>query len=715
MTAAALGAAHGIAVTPAHQFSVRQIPWLPILTHIGLEHVGLDEALERAHEIKSIESRDPIVRGALNRFLVSISVLVSRVADVDTKSAPSIALSGFDPEDVATALDAIDDQLWLVHSSTPFMQLPILDDLYEASDNERKRRVHASELLPRTPGSAGKVWFDAPGDAFNTTSLSPEEATLALIAHWFYSPKSNTEARESMIVERDGEEYEEHLSWRHLGTVGTAGLDAKRSLTFWHRGSTLAEFLLLNTARHWLEETSVPAWASPYTTAHPADSLAEHTFSGNAAMLTFDPSSGSFPLVVRGGFPNGTNVSSAKEAGNEQLAAAAAADPSRVWQDVITGKTESERRMFKGFALTNSTAQNLKAWFIEAAQPTIKHGVLMSRTRELEVLYMEAAVKFRIPSITAAGWMSFNSSHLEVDAVAKELVTELAETTARRPEEALARAIKVVHPPVGSPAKFPDVYWSTLDRAVGVFHSELEPIIGHAVEQVIAGDNPEALIGEIREAQIAAFDDAVVPFLHARTLPSIAQGRSTLTGPPKSLGRRGGRGDDNVTVFVARFIRQSQTDTRFRVALSRGLHEATTSDAAAILDSPRGIGDLPQAERLGVTRAFGLLATHAGAQHLGGRRLSNALAYLTRLKSEPFNGESGISAKVGMLPFLELEEAVAVLDGLLARIARTALGVSHHDVVHTLRFWQQDDFESQTAHRNSLAYEYHSAFQKAAA
>ena len=686
-------------MTPTKAFSVRQLRWLPALTRSGREFVNLDEVFTRAHEIRAIDTRDPIVRAALNRFLVTTGVLVARAAGVTKKTALSVASTGFQPEHVTAALDAIDDHLWLIHPDTPFLQLAQLEDLAAAAE---KVASYAAELLPRTPGASGKVWFDAPGDVYNSRELTPEEAVIGLIAHWFYAPKSNKQIKQVIeTIDDAGNPVERTLTWRVQGSIGVAGLETGRSLTFWHRGSNLAEFLMLNTAAYWLEEPSLPAWTAPHSTALHGDTLAGTTHSGSAALLEYNEQTGTFPTVIITGFPSGHDVNAAKLASKEQLVVSAAEDPTRVWQDKIISKTETERVLYAGFNLRHTTAQNLRHWFIEAGQPNIRHGLMLSRTRDLDVLALEANVSTGNHTITTAGWMSFIGSQLEADDTARDLITEIAQTTARRPEEKLASAIRVVFPPKGTPAKLPPQYVSANAAAVQNLHVALEPIFGTAVAAAMHGESTTDLLRQVKKATVDAFDAAMFPYRDARTFPDVARGRALLTGIPVSVIDPSDE-PDPVHAFTGRFIVQSRADTRFRATLSRGLHRDAESQAELALR----LGVCTDSERVGVTRSIGLLATHHRLRHSSGHSLGQALADLTRANQERFDGASGISARVALLRHLELDEAVPVLHGLVGRLAEADLGVSFYDVVTVARHWNHDDPDTRAAHRDQFVYSY---------
>lgn len=228
-------------MTPTPAFSLRQIRWLPVLTDAGPEQVTLDDAFTRAHEIRELDTRDPVTRAALHRFLITTGALVARTAGVTRRTAPAIARDGFTAEQVTAALDTVDDHLWLIHPDT------------------RSCRRRPSPASPSSPS-------------------------------------------------------------------------ARRTppLTFFHRGTTLAEHLMLNTPKHWLEERSLPAWAGPYTAALHGGTLAGATITGDAVHLHYDPATGIFPTVVRGGHPAGTDPRAARDAAKEQLLASARDDISRV-------------------------------------------------------------------------------------------------------------------------------------------------------------------------------------------------------------------------------------------------------------------------------------------------------------------------------------------------------------------------------------------------
>ncbi|WAC50250.1 type I-E CRISPR-associated protein Cse1/CasA [Frigoribacterium sp. SL97] len=687
-------------MTPTPHHSLRTMRWLPVITAAGLEHVTLDEALERAASIRGIGVRDPIVRAALNRFLIAVGTLVAREAGVTPRNVAGHARTGFTAAAVASALDLIDEHLWLVHETTPFMQLP---DLARLADEGGAPVRPAAELFPRTPGATGKAWFDVAGDIYNPANLTPEQAAIGLITHWHYSPKSNVAALEmATVIGPDGTVAEKTLRWAHLGSVGMEGLHLERSLTFWHRGTTLAEFLLLNLSAAWLADDTLPAWASPYSTELPVHSLASSTYTANAALLVSEDEH-TFAGVLRGGFPHSSDVEAAKKAANEQLVASNAEDPSRVWQDV-TGKTgPTQRKLFTGFDLGHSTAQNLRAWILDAGIPDIKHGVLPSGTGAIDVLYLSASINFRMPNLTAAAWLTFNGAHLEPDDIARELVIELANTVAREPERALDEAIRKVFPNPASARVRTPAHKSALRSAVRSFHNSLEPLFGQAIADAAVGVTPANLIDDIQAAKAHAFDEAMKPYVNAKLTPLISRARADLADQV----RRSHAQADTTTAFVGRFISQRQTDTRFRVALAGGSHPSTVKRAEQHLSHL----ELAGTELIGVTRALGLLARHRHLHH-GDNSLGRALGRLATTGGRSTAELTGIRRKVELLTALDLEQAVIVLDSLLGRLTQAGIPVDFYDVVRTLRHW---DSIADPRHRMTLTDAFHLTPQKAAA
>jgi hypothetical protein len=705
-----MSAAHVPHMPTTSRFSVRHIPWIPASTAHGLEHLSLDETLARAHEISHIDARDPIVRAAVNRFLIAAGTLVARSAQVTKASARNIAVHGFTQPQIDTALDPLNERLFLIHAATPFMQSPLLFDL--AAEAESKEFERPAALLPRTPGSAGKAWFDAAGDIYNDEDLTPTAAALALVTHWSYSPKSNKGVLQTVeLPDVDGTLMPTTLKWLSLGSPGLAGFRGGRSnnVTYWHRGDTLAEFLMLNIAEHWLDEDSVPAWASEYAPGAPLDSLAGHTFTANAVMLGFDEDVQRFTTAIRGGFVLGTDPAAAKVWATDQLLATAEEDPSRPWIDLVVtnpGETKGRpvRALFDGFTLTHSTSQNLRAWFLDGVRPTLRYGVLRSRNRSLDVLSIGTAVTMGTPQIVSAGWLTVEGNHLEPENVADELVAELADTGARKPEKALKAAILTVFPPAG-PRQPHAAFESTFKHAVRTFHTLLEPVFADAVATVLSGGEPTALVRQLRSATLEAFDSALSRYVSARTLPDIARGRALLTAGANTAPDTD-RVPDATAQFVGRFINQIQSDNGFRTELARGVTAET--EAGAIHRMPF-LADLQTSAKNGVVRGIGILATHPRMVHQKERKLGSALATLTVKNGNHFDGVGGISATVGLLPSLDLEQATVVLSGLAGRLSRDRVGVNFHDFISVLSGWDQPDYETQTAHRNDLVYAYHAA------
>jgi hypothetical protein len=687
-----VAAAHGFSMEIIPALSVRTLKWLPVVTANGPETLTLDDAFIRAHEIITIEYRDPVVIAALNRFLISVGVLVAREAGVTAGNAAEVAAGGFDAAAVARAFDRVDEHLHLLHPATPFMQAPILaetDDLATAAAGGKQRKQEkASTIFPRTPGSTAKAWFDNADGLFNTPTLTPEEAVIGLICHWFYSPKSNNLFGTMVdVVDADGTITEKKLEWRCKGSIGLAGSgDQLNSLTFWHKGANLIEFVLMNVAENWLTDGTQLAWMEPYSLKVDGASLAGSTWGGNAVYLRYDADLGVFTHALRAGFPYGNSTVLAKEGAVDQLKASSKADPSRVW---VTN-AQDEMVQFRGFQIAHTASQNLAAWYSGQRTPKKNSGVLPNENGALKVLVMLTKMVTGNPEILSAGFLEIAGAYLTEtgeETHTELLISNIASSASREPERALKAAIAIALPKkmYGKRAA------AVAAKAVQIFHTRLEPAFAAALATMAAGE-PASLRTHVDAAKVRAYDDALFAELSTRTLPAIALGRATLTGARV-------RSEEPVSPlqgFVARFIKQRGGDVSFRVQVTHNNHPGLTR----ILEA------LPECERVGATAAMQLLAQYPRLSHQPSSTLPKALANLTYATKGSFNGISGVSADVARLPGSDVSTAVRILGSLLNRLANENVPVNFHDVVDVFMKWNQPDRQKQTVHRNELVFAY---------
>lgn len=665
---------------PAPLFNVRTLPWIPLATGRAVTHVGLDEALTRAHQFDGIRVRDPLVHAGLNRFLVTVAALVARHVHGTDQNVTELLLSGYPEVSVTQALDAIDQHLWLVHPDTPFMQFAPLAELSD-------QWMSPAMLLPRTPGSSGKAWFDVSGDHYNPDELTPAQAALALVSHWAYGGAVN----KNTVIET-GTRKDSYKAGSGIGAGGLRQGSTDATLTFFRHGTTLMEFLLANTHEHWVTgDDTLPAWAGEYRLDHPAHSLSEWTYTGGACILDFTEETRLFTGAIRGGFPANLPGAAAKDAVIAQLATASRNDPTRVW--VKSKKDGDPDVLFNGLTRTHSTAQSLRAWHVDGAAPHLPNGLITPTHRQVDVLELTAAVKLGVVDYTRATWFTIESEALEVDGVQKDLVFELANTAAKNPEDGLRRALGVAFPPKKNKAGklIPNpLLPSLLSTAVGHLHSTIEPLVGRAVADIMGGRELPDLLDQIHSATLAGYDKAVAPFFTVRTLPQIASGRGTLGAPATPALPE----DDIVIHRVGELINRIGTDTRYRVEVRQGNPYTLRIDSLA-----------PH-EQAGVSAALRILASNPGFQHVSGLSVPRALNVFTRARDEDFDGVNGVSARVATLTSMNVGDAATSLEALLTRSSDANIHFSFHDLTQTLRHWDHHDLRTRTEHRNAFAYRY---------
>lgn len=264
------------AVGPA-RWSVRTLPWLPVVVDGNRRRVGLDEALLEAHRIERVDLPDPVTRAAVLSFLPAMTAVVLRAANVRPMTARALLASGLPPDAVAATLDRFDERLWLVHPEHPFLQ--------EARFAGIAPNREAIALIPSVPGPSTKLWF---GSNASRGNLDPADAVLALLAYWYFSPASNSRPKV------DGEEV------RSPGSViGSSAFNS--GVRAFAVGETLLETLLRNTLTSWVESPQDPCFLRDVRLLPIIDPFDVATASGNAALLLRESEDGPFTQVIAGG------------------------------------------------------------------------------------------------------------------------------------------------------------------------------------------------------------------------------------------------------------------------------------------------------------------------------------------------------------------------------------------------------------------------------
>ncbi|MDR7556564.1 MAG: type I-E CRISPR-associated protein Cse1/CasA [Armatimonadota bacterium] len=237
-------------------FDLLNQEWIPVTYAGGRGHVGIREALLRAHELERIGPASPLAEAALHRLLLAV---LHRA--LSGPAAPDAILDlhkvGRFPRD---ALDSY-FQRWagrfdLFSATTPFYQVPDLPD-HEPSP--------WTKLLPELASGNNPTLFDHTFDE-HPPSASPVEAVVALLVHQAFAPGG--------LIKR-------------LGVTSGPAAPVAGAALFIPQGTTLFETLLLNLVPY-EPEGDEPIWErDPYRTADVAGGLARKILSGRTRTYTW--------------------------------------------------------------------------------------------------------------------------------------------------------------------------------------------------------------------------------------------------------------------------------------------------------------------------------------------------------------------------------------------------------------------------------------------
>lgn len=270
-----------VPVHRAPRFDLTTEAWIPVTDGHRNDTLGIRAVFENAHRLVGVDSGDALERYALTRYLIALSYrLVALSPTVDWE-----AVIDGDPIPAA-AIDSlirnIQDQSFLFHPETPFLQEPRLRELVTATSSRRDRTAAVEEvthpytvLIPHVPANTNEVWrYET--EARGTLGLSLDEAARALVVRYFAATPGN---------EQQVGTFGKSMKGTLFPTTGTG----HRATHVLRHGRTLAATLLLNHVdqiTNPLTSDSTFGWETPdpaklseplwqYTCSHAATYLAE--------------------------------------------------------------------------------------------------------------------------------------------------------------------------------------------------------------------------------------------------------------------------------------------------------------------------------------------------------------------------------------------------------------------------------------------------------
>lgn len=160
-----------------YSYNLIDEPWITCTSRDGTKNMGLRELLLSAHELRGIESPNPLFVAALLRVLLA---LVHRIADGPRTMREWKSLytsQQFSEASVEAYLQKVHDRFDLFSESQPFYQTPGLI-LIDSKGNQSPISV-ATLMVERASGN-NKTIFDHTTDE-TVVTLTPAEAAAALI------------------------------------------------------------------------------------------------------------------------------------------------------------------------------------------------------------------------------------------------------------------------------------------------------------------------------------------------------------------------------------------------------------------------------------------------------------------------------------------------------------------------------------------------------
>ncbi|TFD21301.1 type I-E CRISPR-associated protein Cse1/CasA [Cryobacterium sp. TMS1-13-1] len=530
------------------QGNIRELAWLPVIDASGRRLVGLDELFTKAHLIERVDVRAPIEKAGVLRFLTTVTALIARAQGITKASAEAVTTGGFSPAAIAQALGSLDDRLWLIHETTPFMQ----EGRYVAATSSVKT---AASIRSTSPGDSTKAWWGRPGDGFATGNLSFADAPAALMGFWFYSVNGNG------AVVLDGSSLS--MQGSAAGKVKAAGV------RLWKVGENLAATLLMNTPQQWVKESGLPAWAQTLQTSGQLDALVAATITGNAALLLPGEVDGEVMFtgahmgsVLRRGIPPTADDHAAVQAAKNRNKAAIAAnrtlavgevptpletlpllgvdalkaslvDAWRADPQIVLRKPDPKKRgpqkdedirALNDVNAGTSVLHNLRAWYLRAFNPEVpgRASILVREVFTTELFSIQLKQKGSYGELVGASWLSMPPGTVGGSPEVQAALTMFAEYAYEGVRSALYNAIRTV-------LHDDDFVAATHDCALARFSALADDVVSDVIEVSLRGEKfTSEHVRLWTAAAIEAFDEAVEPYVNARRLPDIAAARRNL-------------------------------------------------------------------------------------------------------------------------------------------------------------------------------------------
>lgn len=120
------------------------------------------------------------------------------------------------------------------------------------------------------------------------------------------------------------------------------------------------------------------------------------------------------------------------------------------------------------------------------------------------------------------------------------------------------------------------------------------------------------------------------------------------------------------------------------------------------------IADLKNAQqRTGALRAAAIRAINKEVRHTDDMRLG-----LSFKRLHTGTNAASIEEQINVLPSLNRDSAVLVLDGLIGRCAKSGIPVNFYDLSRTLIYWGDSARPSSHNRRTAIVFDYHASTEK---
>ena len=165
--------------------------------------------------------------------------------------------------------------------------------------------------------------------------------------------------------------------------------------------------------------------------------------------------------------------------------------------------------------------------------------------------------------------------------------------------------------------------------------------------------------------------------------------------------------NSDIAAVVNLALRSRTADRTVGVNISRGIRPQSEKDAYPHVLPALNLDRVSRPRQInGIVRGAALAAFHTRVPN-GEMRFGHALAQFAKRGPSSRSTVESIGKKLQLLPELQLENAVQVIDGLLSRISGSGVEVNFINLTERLAYWQTTHPLTDIEWRQSIVFDFY--------